>query len=42
MNATEAKRKLCEIASNLTDDEQREAIRVAILALDTCLRSYLL
>ena len=42
MNATEAKRKLCEIASNLTDDEQRKAIRVAILAIDTCLRAYLL
>ena len=26
MNATEAKRKLCEIRSNLTDDKQQEAI----------------
>lgn len=42
MKATEAKRKLYEINSNLTDDEQREAISVAILAIDTCLRSYLL
>lgn len=26
MNATEAKRKLCEIRSSLTDDKQKQAI----------------
>lgn len=36
MNATEAKRKLCEIRSNLTDDKQQEAIWIAIRAIDTC------
>ena len=36
MNATEAKRKLCEIRSNLTDDKQHEAIWIAIRAIDTC------
>lgn len=36
MKATEAKRKLCEIRSNLTDDEQKQAIWIAIRAIDTC------
>lgn len=36
MNATEAKRKLCEIRSSLTDDEQNQAIWIAIRAIDTC------
>lgn len=36
MNATEAKRKLCEIRSSLTDDEQKQAVWVAIRAIDTC------
>ena len=36
MNATEAKRKLCEIRNNLTDDEQKQAIWMAIRAIDTC------
>lgn len=36
MNAIEVKRKLCEIRSNLTDDEQKQAIWVAIRAIDTC------
>lgn len=36
MKATEAKRKLCEIRSNLTDDEQKNAIWIAIRAIDTC------
>lgn len=36
MEATEAKRKLCEIRGNLTDDEQKQAIWVAIRAIDTC------
>ena len=36
MNATEAKRKLCEIRSNLTDYKQQEAIWIAIRAIDTC------
>lgn len=36
MEANEAKRKLCEIRSNLTDDEQKQAIWIAIRAIDTC------
>lgn len=36
MAATEAKRKLCEIWSNLTDDGQKQAIWIAIRAIDTC------
>lgn len=36
LQATEAKRKLCEIRSNLTDDEQKQAIWIAIRAIDTC------
>lgn len=36
MNATEAKRKLCEIRSSLIDDEQKQAIWLAIRAIDTC------
>ena len=36
MKATEAKRKLCEIRRNLTDDEQKQAIWIAIKAIDTC------
>ena len=36
MRATEAKRKLCEIRSNLSDDEQKQAIWIAIRATDTC------
>lgn len=36
MKATEAKRKLCKIRSNLTDDEQKQAIWIAIKAIDTC------
>lgn len=36
MKATEAKRKLCKIRSNLTDDEQKQAIWIAIRAIDTC------
>lgn len=36
MKATEAKRKLCEIRNNLTDDEQKQAIWIAIRAIDTC------
>ena len=33
MKAAEAKRKLCEIRSNLTDDEQKQAIWIAIRAI---------
>ena len=33
MEATEAKRKLCEIRSSLEDKEQKQAIWIAI---DTC------
>lgn len=36
MKATEAKRKLCEIRSNLTDDEQKNAIWLAIKVIDYC------
>lgn len=42
MNATEAKRKLNEIYNNLTDDEQRQAISVAIRAIDYAQRMYVL
>lgn len=36
MKATEAKRKLCKIRSFLTDDEQKQAIWIAIRAINTC------
>lgn len=37
MDATEAKRKLCEIVrNNLTNDGQKKAIWIAIRAIDTC------
>lgn len=36
MKATEAKRRLCEIRSSLADDEQKNAIWIAIRAIDTC------
>lgn len=36
MEATEAKRKLCEIRSSLEDKEQKQAIWIAIRAIDTC------
>ena len=36
MEVTEAKRKLCEIRSSLTDDEQKQAIWIAIRAVNTC------
>lgn len=42
MNATEAKRKLCEIRSNLTDNEQKQAIWEAIKAIELAQRMYLL
>lgn len=42
MEATKARKKLIDIYDTLTDDEQRDAIDVAILALDTCIRSCLL
>ena len=35
MNATEAKRKLCEIRSSLRDKEADKAIWIAIRAIDT-------
>ena len=34
MKATEAKRKLCEIRHNLTDDVQKQAIWIAIIAIE--------
>ena len=36
MKATEAKGKLCEIRSSLADKEQKQAIWIAIRAIDTC------
>ena len=36
MNATEAKRKLCEIRASLDDAEATNAIWIAIRAIDTC------
>lgn len=36
MKTIEAKRKLCEIRSSLTDYEQKQAIWIAIRAVDTC------
>ena len=36
MNATEAKRKLCELRANLGDKEADKAIWIAIRAIDTC------
>ena len=36
MKAAEAKRKLYEIRNNLTEDEQKKAIWIAIRAIDTC------
>lgn len=36
MNATEAKRKLCELRSSLRDKEADKAIWIAIRAIDTC------
>ena len=37
MNATEVKRKLCEIRSSLRDKEADKAIWIAIRAIDTCM-----
>ena len=42
MNATEAKKKLYEIISSLTDDEQKQAIWEAIKAIELAQRMYLL
>lgn len=39
MEATEAKKKLCEIRSSLTNDEQKQAIWIAIRAIDTCTKN---
>ena len=39
MKATEAKRKLCEIRSNLTDKEQKQAICIAIRVIYTCIEN---
>lgn len=36
MNATEAKRVLCDIYRNTSDESQKKAIWVAIRAIDTC------
>lgn len=40
MNATEAKRKLYEISSSLTDDKQKQAIWEAIKAIEFEQRMY--
>ncbi len=42
MRAAEATKKLGEIFDNLTDEEQKEAIRIAIRAIDQLDRMYLL
>lgn len=42
MKTTEAIKKLDEIFDNLTDEEQKEAIRIAIRAIDQLDRMYLL
>lgn len=42
MKTTEAKKKLGEIFDNLTDKEQKEAIKIAIRAIDQLDRMYLL
>ena len=39
MNATEAKRKLCELRSSLRDKEADKAIWIAIRAIDTCTKN---
>lgn len=36
MNASETKRKLCELRSSLRDKEADNAIWIAIRAIDTC------
>lgn len=36
MNATEAKRDLCNIYRELTDEAQKKAVWIAIRAIDTC------
>lgn len=41
MRTIEAKKKLYEMLnSNLTDNEQKEAIGIAIRAIETCERAY--
>ena len=40
MKAKEAVKKLGEIFNNLTDDQQKEAIRIAIRAIDQLDREY--
>lgn len=43
MRAIEAKKKLYEMLhSNLTDNKQKEAIGVAIRAIETCERAYII
>lgn len=37
MNATEAKRKLCDIYRTLSDESQKQAVWIAIRAIDTCI-----
>lgn len=42
MIATEVTKKLCEIYNNLTDEEQKETIKVVIRAIDQLDRMHLL
>lgn len=42
MKVTEAIKKLDEISDSLTDNEQKEAIRVAIRAINYCSRMYII
>lgn len=39
MNATEAKRKLCELRSSLRNKEADKAIWIVIRAIDTCTKN---
>lgn len=42
MKATEIIKKLGEISDSLADDEQKEAIGVAIRAINYCSRMYII
>ena len=42
MKAAEAKRKLYEIRNNLTDDEQKKALWIAIRAIELVIKMGLL
>lgn len=42
MKATEVVSKLYKIRNNLTNDEQKEAINIAIIAIEYCSRMYIM